>query len=184
MYHRQGVGDRLQSRQSFGLLKMASKERSGLPTVMVTTLVKDEGSWGSNRTVHQYVQLLASFDYPAHLISLSILASSEKYFESLQTILPSAVQRHGFSHATLLLRDLPTNTTRSNRHNEDLQKERRRGLARLRNYLLYSSLRTEASVLWLDADVVQVPAHLLKKVASSNKPIVAVRCMQGSSGVV
>ena len=52
-------------------------------------------------------------------------------------------------------------------------------LAHLRNFLLYSvSLAPDISgVLWIDADVVQIPEELLRSIVDSDKDIVTARCL-------
>lgn len=155
-----------------------SAARQGeLPMVMLTTLVKDLESWGGNRTFASYMDLVASFDYPHDLLSISILVGSGSYYKEVEAEAPALVRKYGFRHITILHRGTNTGTSRENRHDHALQGQRRRTLAMLRNFLLYTALQQEEGVLWLDADVATIPHHLLRKVVKSGKPIVAVRCM-------
>ena len=48
-----------------------------------------------------------------------------------------------------------------------MQRSRRGFLARLRNLLLAQSLRQEDHVLWVDADIVQIPRPLLPALLAS-----------------
>lgn len=57
-----------------------------------------------------------------------------------------------------------------------------RRLARARNYLLYSTLRDEDWVLWLDADLRTVPRSLLRDLLAANESIVAADCVLASDG--
>jgi hypothetical protein len=148
-----------------------------LPTLMVATIARDASSWSGNRTLDSYLDLIASFEYPAVKISIALLVSDRPYFDALQPALAEAIRRRGFRQATLVHRSIPLDIPYEHRHEFKYQKERRRTLARLRNLLLYSALRAEQAVLWLDADVTRVPPRLLAAAASSGKDIVAARCM-------
>jgi mannan polymerase complexes MNN9 subunit len=147
------------------------------PTVMVATIVRDSSSWSDNRTIDSYLDLIASFEYPSVKLSIALLVSHRAYFDELQPRLAEAIRLRGFRQVTLIYRDIPLDIPYEQRHDYKYQKERRRTLARLRNLLLYSALRMEQAVLWLDADVTRVPPALLGTAAASGKDVVAARCM-------
>jgi mannan polymerase complexes MNN9 subunit len=151
-----------------------------LPAVMVATIVRDSSSWSDNRTLDSYMDLIAGFQYPAVKISIALLVSDRPYFDALQPALAEAIRRRGFRQATLIYRSIPLDIPYEHRHEFKYQRERRRTLARLRNLLLFSALRAEQGVLWLDADVTRVPPRLLEAAASSGKDIVAARCMMAN----
>lgn len=180
-YHKRVIpGSNRQSKQH--LQQNHSAARSGeLPMVMLATLVKDPESWGDNRTFASYMGLIASFDYPRELLSISVLIGSASYFKEIEAQAPALVHNYGFRHFTIIYRGINTATSRIDRHQNAVQGHRRRTLAMLRNFLLYASIQHEEGVLWLDADIISVPHHLLKKVVQSGKPIVAVRCMATAS---
>ncbi|KAL0025859.1 hypothetical protein WJX79_007968 [Trebouxia sp. C0005] len=53
---------------------------------------------------------------------------------------------------------------------------RRRGLARLRNQLLFSALGQEDAVLWIDSDIIAAPQDMLPKMMASNLDIITPSC--------
>jgi len=53
-----------------------------------------------------------------------------------------------------------------------IQKSRRRILATVRNELLYNSLNGQSHVLWIDADVKEIPPHVPKKMIDSGLDII------------
>ncbi|KAA6420369.1 MAG: hypothetical protein FRX49_09531 [Trebouxia sp. A1-2] len=67
---------------------------------------------------------------------------------------------------------LTTNTKRSPQG----QMLRRRGLARLRNQLLFSALGQEDAVLWIDSDIIAAPQDMLPKMMASNLDIITPSC--------
>jgi mannan polymerase complexes MNN9 subunit len=153
-----------------------------LPTVMVATLVRDGSSWSRGRSFQSYLEMLDSFDYPNGLMSVALLASDPAYYKQLEHELPGALKAFGFAQITLMQRNVELAVPAGeDRHGDKFQRERRRGLARLRNFLLFTALRSEQAVLWLDADVLVVPPGVLRKAAVSGRDIVAVRCMQSAS---
>ena len=157
----------------------ASKDAAQqLPTVMLATLVRDAKSWSPRRDFSDFLDMIDGFDYPNGLLSLALLVSDQGYYKQLERDVPAVLKEYGFASITLMLRNVELPVPKGvERQQEQYQKERRRGLARLRNFLLFTALRTEQAVLWLDADVVSVPAGLLRKAATSGKDIVAARCM-------
>eukprot|EP00124_Ichthyophonus_hoferi_P001695 Ihof_evm1s96 gene=Ihof_evmTU1s96 len=52
-------------------------------------------------------------------------------------------------------------------------------LSMYRNSLLSLSLRNESYVLWLDGDMEEVPANLLKGLLRPKKDIITPRCLRG-----
>ena len=119
--------------------------------------------------------MIRSFDYPRHLITIALLVSDKAYYHELLEALcgNETVSRYGFRQVTVIHRsiDAPGLSAAEDRHSEELHGDRRRLLARLRNFLVYTALQQEEGVLWLDADVVKIPLGALKKV-------IGKRCFQ------
>lgn len=67
--------------------------------------------------------------------------------------------------------------TRNNRHEIALQGNRRRMIARYRNYALLLTMETwHQHVLWLDADIKIISSHLFPKMAQSGLDILMPIC--------
>lgn len=142
-------------------------EAPALPTVLALTILKDGYSWGEGRTIFSYLDMIQSFNYSKSRISVAILISDLSYFNLVITSLCASFRNYGFHQATIVHRlvvipGLPLSGAK--RHPSHLDKERRSLLARLRNFLMYSTLESEDGVLWLDSDVIEVPAGGLQKV--------------------
>jgi len=129
------------------------------------------------RFVPRYASLLEGIDYDPRLISLGMLEgdSDDGTYEKLQSLVPAWQQR--FRRVDLLKHDYGL-TLKTARWAVSGQRMRREVLARVRNRLLSETIRDEDWVLWLDADLVDYPADLIKQLLSSGKDIVVPRCVR------
>ncbi|KAJ3047375.1 hypothetical protein HK097_011583 [Rhizophlyctis rosea] len=170
----------------------AVQSNPGLPNVLLLTLVNDEKSWGGNRTFRDYLGMTHTFLFPRHHTSIGFLVSSLDEYnamkatlkDTLSTTVPIPSPYGLYTGITLIYKPpFDNQIDRSQRHLNHAQKERRRLIARLRNYLLYSVLKEEHDwVLWMDADIVKVPPEAIGVIVDSGKDIVTLRCVSGSNG--
>ena len=144
------------------------------PTVAMMTILKDHRSWGENRGFLEYFEIIGQFQYPAACISINLLVSDEEESKEIYNALPNIITR--YRSVTLVTGGMGDGVDRDTRHRPELQKNRRRTLAMLRNQLLLKSLRDEDYVAWIDADVTHIPGHLLHDMIDSKKDIVIPRC--------
>ncbi|EGZ25806.1 hypothetical protein PHYSODRAFT_388889, partial [Phytophthora sojae] len=152
-------------------------------SVLIICVFNDKNSWGGNRTVTDFFDLVGSFNYPKEKISISMLTSSLDEFAKVRTLLKKYIQ---YPRLSLMFRDdfAQNGLTRGNRHEGPRQGDRRRMIARYRNYVLMSSLETwHQHVLWLDADIEIIPSHLLPKMVHSGLDILTPTCFNRHKGV-
>ena len=164
------------------------------PTLLVLTLIGDETSWGRNdddaslRTLESFIDLVARTQYPFDQMSLGLLTSSESDLSKSKNIIDSA----GFRRSHVIYHPgYGTTAGRSQRHAEATQTDRRRSIARLRNYLMLRTLQNEDHVIWLDADVYWLPPGIIQKliqqslmtlpVFSRQVGIITARCAQANN---
>ncbi|KAG7375378.1 hypothetical protein PHYPSEUDO_001601 [Phytophthora pseudosyringae] len=156
------------------LAQAGSREQDSL---LLITVFNDAQSWGTNRSVTDYFELVSSLDFPKEKMSLALLTSSKDEFLRVRKTLSHKI--HHYSRLSVIFRNdfSQEGLTRLNRHSDELQLNRRRMLARYRNYALLSNLQTwHQHVLWLDADIVTIPADLLLKMSRSGLDIVTPMC--------
>jgi mannan polymerase complexes MNN9 subunit len=157
-----------------------SSDRAPLPddAVLILTTVAAASPWGVGRTHADFLQMIQSFDYGNERTTLGFLTVEEADYDSLIATLqqtPSLSSK--FNKITVLLNTAyKSRISRSDRHLDAIQLIRRRIIARARNYLLYSTLQTQPYVLWIDADIVQIPGGLLSKMIGSGKDIITPYC--------
>ncbi|KAL3663910.1 hypothetical protein V7S43_010799 [Phytophthora oleae] len=169
-----GVHYRLENTRM--LNQPGSREEDSLLFIVV---FNDADSWGSNRSVNDYFQLLNSMDFPKEKLSVALLTSSMDEFLKVKKIFRREIQN--YARLSVIFRNdfSQEGLTRNNRHLDHLQLQRRRMLARYRNYALLSFLETwHQHVIWLDADIVDVPPHLPLKMIQSGLDIVTPICMR------
>ncbi|KAE9308310.1 hypothetical protein PF008_g21005 [Phytophthora fragariae] len=148
-------------------------------TVLIICVFNDAKSWGMNRNVTDFLELVKSFDYPKEKISIALLTSSVSEFEKAKHLFGFYIQH--YQQLSVIFRNdfALSGLTRSNRHDHTLQGGRRRMLARYRNYALLSTMESwHQHVVWMDADVTVVPSGLVQKMVQSGRDIVEPICLR------
>ncbi|KAG7390949.1 hypothetical protein PHYBOEH_006819 [Phytophthora boehmeriae] len=158
------------------LSQIGNRERD---SVLIVCVFNDAESWGANRSLMDFFDLVESFEYPTDKISITLLTSSMSEFSKAKHFFRRNINR--FTRLSVIFRNdfSQDGLTRENRHADALQGNRRRMLARYRNYALLSTLKTwHQHVLWLDADVDVIPAGLLLKMTQSGLDILEPMCVR------
>jgi Anp1 len=146
---------------------------NAVPSVLILTPMKS-----ASRFLDSYFSGLETLTHPRSSLSLGILEgdSSDGTFTELQHRLDKACP--GFRRKLLVKKDfgfvIPEGVPR---YHAVYQEQRRAVLARARNHLLFSALRDEDWVLWLDADVVEYPADIVEQLLARNRDIVHPNCV-------
>lgn len=146
------------------------------PRLLILVLTKDQFSWGRNsnsppRTFQSFLNMINSAPFSARNLSLGLLTSSKlEYVNYTKTLEMMTTSYELFARASIIYhagfdkqkRNVTLDGNREGRHDDSVQKERRRLLARLRNYLMLSSLQFEDHIVWFDADVYISSDNLLQ----------------------
>lgn len=165
-----------------------------LSNLLVLVLTQDERSWGKNepdasfRTLDSFIDLIGGTCYPLDRMSLGLLTSSQSDFGNMKSI----VEKVEFRKSHIIYHPgFGTTPGRSQRHAAATQRERRRSIARLRNYLMLRTLDSEEHVIWLDADVYWLPAGIIQKMIQQSimgpgtyswqTGIITARCVQADN---
>ncbi|KAL0050695.1 hypothetical protein WJX82_005308 [Trebouxia sp. C0006] len=187
----------------FSKLAEASNTSGQQMSLLALSIVKDSRSWGANRGLLDFLNLLTNLTQqtPDVKLSLGLLISDTTTYTDLGLALnaekpsqPSTCANADQTHASKVgdylqqlrmqramvlhcpqdqhLAKLTPNTKRSPQG----QMLRRRGLARLRNQLLFSALEQEDAVLWIDSDIIAAPQDMLPKMIASNLDIITPSC--------
>jgi hypothetical protein len=156
--------------------------------VVILTITKDRMAFGcaGTRGVEDYLEMIQKFDYPASKMSLSILTNSVEEYESFKAVMNAIrFDNMGYQSIKLFHRLSTLQLQHINGENVDLkrknsfQKDRRREIARQRNFLVSVGVENEDSVLWIDADVVNIQPGTLKKFVASGKDIIVTNTVNG-----
>ena len=144
---------------------------NAIPSVLILTPMKS-----ARRFLETYFAGLETLTYP-HL-SLGILEgdSADDTFAAVEQRLDQSCP--GFRRKLLVKKDfgftIPEGVPR---YHPVYQEQRRAVLARARNHLLFSALRDEDWVLWLDVDVVEYPADIVERLLACDRDIVHPNCV-------
>ncbi|KAG6603123.1 Mannan polymerase complex subunit mnn9 [Phytophthora cinnamomi] len=169
-------GQRYRIENTRMLAKPSTREEDSL---LLVTVFNDGESWGTNRSAADYFQLVSSLDFPKEKMSIAMLTSSVEEFTKVKRIFSRQI--HEYARLSVIFRNdfAQEGLTRLNRHSDKLQSSRRRMLARYRNYALLSNLETwHQHVLWLDADIISIPADLLIKMIQLRLDVVTPMCIR------
>ncbi|MGF1503417.1 MAG: hypothetical protein ACFBSD_16570 [Paracoccaceae bacterium] len=148
------------------------------PAVLVLTPVKDASAF-----LEGYAERLLALDYPPERLSVGLLEGDSA--DDTAERAAEAVARLGarFARAGLWRRDFGARfPSVFPRWWGGIQKTRRAALARARNRLLFEALGSEAWVLWLDVDVIEYPADVLRRLLATGERIVQPNCVLDYGG--
>ncbi|KQW78965.1 hypothetical protein ASC89_11690 [Devosia sp. Root413D1] len=149
-----------------------------LPKVLILTPVK-----GAARHLPRYTELVEQLDWPKDRLSVALLEGDSKdgTFAVAETLLPRLRQRT--RRAELFQRDFGFNIPDGvPRWAPAFQLMRRAVLARARNHLLFRALDDEDWVLWIDVDVIDYPADVLRRLLATGFDIVVPNCVKRPGG--
>lgn len=156
-------------------------------SILFNVVIGSASAFGNGRGFPDLLETLLTLwkDNPQYEISLGFLVSPESEFELADTQL-SRLDIPGVKEITLILAPFMENNEVSNaqdRHSDSLQRLRRRTLGRVRNYLMYSTMKEQDYVFFMDADVRKFdkPDQFLATLIESKAPIVVPRITNGGN---
>ncbi|KJY00501.1 hypothetical protein TI39_contig327g00003 [Zymoseptoria brevis] len=162
------------------------------PETLFLVLTKDSKSWSKEneksapRTVHDMLNLIHSTGLDIGDTSIAIMTAARSEYDAII----SATTQYEFARITVMLsrpdKELQA-ISGQDRHAGGVQRVRRGALARLRNYLMLSSLEREKHILWVDADVVHfsegvVQTMIRQSETNTTAGIMTVLCRKPSNG--
>lgn len=148
------------------------------PRVCILTPVKDAAPH-----LDRYFECLSALDYPSECLSLGFLESdsSDDTLALIEARLPELRSR--YQSARVWKRDygfhLPAGLPR---WSPKVQVPRRAAMARSRNYLASVALGDAEWALWIDVDLVEYPATILRTMLATGKDIVHPNCVKQPGG--
>ncbi|ETN39754.1 uncharacterized protein HMPREF1541_05980 [Cyphellophora europaea CBS 101466] len=173
----------------FGVIKYTHTRLAASSDLLWLTITYDNTSWGHNpepdnsiRCVHDLLNIISA-QHDVEKTSLGLLTSSMDEYHQYK----EAVTEYAFARVTIFMHtgfnDGPT-VAREHRHDGDVQTLRRAEISKLRNYLMLQTLREEAHIVWLDADVFRLDDGIVDRIlrhvrARDDIGIITARCSLG-----
>jgi hypothetical protein len=151
---------------------------SAPPSVLALTPVKN-----AVNHLDRWAECLERLDWPREALSIGALESDSDdgawaHLSAMEPRLAARARR-----VTLVKRDFGFKAPAGvPRWAPPLQRIRRSILARARNQLLFRALRDEDWVLWIDVDVVDYPADVLKRMLALRLDIIHPHCVKTPGG--
>ena len=168
-----------------GVSRFDRKLAGSQPEILFLVLTKDNGSWGYNldappRQFEDFLIMLHKTQLDPASISLALLTADEDEYE----LFKSRTASIGFGRTIIFFHPGYTEEVdREDRHNDEAQTQRRREIARLRNFLMFSTLEREPHTVWLDSDIQGMDDFIIQKMIShTSNPevgIITARCEIG-----
>lgn len=155
--------------------------------VMILVSIAGEKSYGPDRSFESLYDTLKKIQTEKHTYSLGfLLSSNEEYDHAVKFIEDNALSRKEISRIVLVQAPFLDNTFQvddSSRQHEAIQGERRRLIARVRNFLISTALRTETYTLFIDADILRIKnaKNFLSTFIDSKLDIIVPRIIKGEN---
>lgn len=133
--------------------------------------------------IEPFLNLIGSLDYPGERIKLVFCEGDSKdgSWDRLQAAIAPLCDR--YRNIVLLQKGLRTKLDRVKRHKPRFQRERRTGLAKVRNHILKHGLDDgDDWALWIDIDVWKFPPDILQTLLSTGHRIVTPNCVKVAAG--
>ncbi|RQM05500.1 hypothetical protein DH86_00001530 [Scytalidium sp. 3C] len=155
-------------------IKSTPQAVSNEERVLILTPLRDAAFY-----LPKYFDLLSELTYPHHLIDLGFLVGDST--DDTIAVLSAEVNRiqegentTPFNSVLIIEKDFGAITSQDvqDRHGFEVQADRRKLMARARNYLLYTALKPEHSwVYWRDVDIVDSPTKILEDFIAHDRDI-------------
>ena len=146
--------------------------------VLILIPVRDAGPF-----LDRCFELLHRLDYPRNKMRVIFCEGDSK--DDTVARLQSLVARYSGDFAELRVIHLSTGLpiARAKRSKRKLQKRRRAALAKVRNHLIDAGLTDQDDwVLWIDADVCDYPADILKRLVGEKEKVITPDCRRETGG--
>lgn len=153
-------------------------------SLLVVALIANTQSFGKGRTFKDFMDVIANMEYPKETMSLAFFCGTDELFDQVDAFSENlfASQTFPYRKITILKAEFLRSDFSVSDHDHKVQRQRRRLIARARNYALLNSLDSEQFTLFMDADIVLLDhPDLVKRFVASGKDIVVPRVERGSN---
>jgi hypothetical protein len=149
-----------------------------LNDMIIMTSIGDKNSYGEGGKFEDFVKVIGKMDFDVSKTTLGLLIGSKEEFAAVQEFIEKGSLDGFYSKIILVQSEFIEKLhvlDRDERHNPKFQKERRRVIARSRNFLVTHTLGDERYSLCLDSDMIELPKNMLTIFKESKLDIVTPR---------
>lgn len=151
-------------------------------TLLVVSTVADMKSFGRGRSFSDFMDLIGSFEYDKKATNLAFFCGTDDLFHHVDAYFENFFgPETEYAKVTVLSASFLSSEFAPSDHNTKVQRERRRLIARARNFSLLSSLDTEQYTVFVDADIIKIEHRdMILRFVASEKDIIVPRIIRGS----
>ena len=166
-----------------------SKSKTPKPSVLIISTIATGGSYGEKRKFVDFLTSLNTITTNEYSFSYSFSFSSEPEFVEINSnfltayapMIPAAVEKVTLMSAPFI--EKTGGFDRKDRQKHDIQRKRRRLIARSRNFALLNSIGHEQYTIFVDADIhtFDDPGNFVKMFIDSKKDNVVPRVVKSGN---
>lgn len=154
-------------------------------SVLIASSLGSEQSFGKDRSVKDFYIFLQTLEYDTSIVSLALYCGTESLFNTIESFFDDLVASKKslpYARVTLLHSTSLGANFKTSEHKAELQRDRRRTIARARNFVVINALDSEQFILFVDADIYLVrQKKMLKFFVESKLPIIVPRVQNGDN---
>lgn len=157
---------------------------TSLNDLIVLSVIGHSESYGPKRTFQDFLELLASLEYDWNTATLGLLVGQQEEYDNIISYLDKYESESSFSKIVVInsIYIEKSNTIdRGSRHNDNIQKERRRNISKSRNFLVTNAISDESFTFFLDSDMVNIPKDMVKVFLGTKKDVIVPRIAKGAA---
>lgn len=155
-----------ETRDDLNVTRYSRRRKNVASDLLWLSLTYDKDSWGRNRlrwtrTIDDFLKIVPT-QHNIETVSLGLLTSSTDEYNKYK----SATSQYPFAKVEIFLHPgyhQGSTVDREHRHDEEVQAVRRAEIATLRNFLMLKTLREEAHILWVDADIFHLDDGIVER---------------------
>ncbi|RLV93923.1 Vanadate resistance protein [Spathaspora sp. JA1] len=153
-------------------------------SVIILSSIGNDRSYGNDRDFRKFLEVVNHIvkvkDTSKYEFSLGIQCNDETEYSNIKSIIASKQEELYSILSRITLVSAPflehqVGLTRENRHEDRLQRVRRRLIAKSRNFLWSTALKNEQYIFFMDADMISMTDHIVDHFVDSGKDVVVPR---------
>lgn len=173
--------------------QLSPYDKQGNETVIVLSTIGNGNSYGRDKTMGDFFDTILTLNHNRNDISIGFLIGDEgefehgvQFFSNYFNRLSTGNMKNYIHKVTLvnspMLEGSFSAINRGNRHDDNLQRLRRRTIAKSRNFIINNALDIERFVFFIDSDIIRIHQNdMLTTFINSGKDIVVPRIVHGDN---
>ena len=155
---------------------ISRKNDESKPKLVFLSILNDHTSYGNDRTFDDYISMIIKQTNYEMRPSIGLLISDENESKAILSKLTLEFDNYPFERVMIIHQPNEPTSSREDRKQDHLQKDRRRMLSILRNKLSFYAVGNNDHLIWIDTDISSIPEGLSMRMIKSKKDVVVPSC--------